>query len=140
VPAGIWIRLSRVRGIRGEKGATLLEFAVVGVLFMLLTAGMMEMARGVWTYNTVSHAAREGARYAIVNGGESGTPVTAAQVATFVKDRIPFDDVTVTTTWTDAAKTPGTNVTVKVDFTFDPVLTFLPSIPLTSTSKMVISY
>jgi Flp pilus assembly protein TadG len=135
-----WIRVSRTRGIRGEKGATLLEFAVVAILFMMLTAGMMELARGVWMWNTVSHAAREGARYAIVNGGDSGHAVTAKQVETFVQSRVPVD-VAVTTTWDDPAnKAFGTNVTVKVDFAFDPVVSIIPSIPLTSTSRMVITY
>jgi Flp pilus assembly protein TadG len=133
------IRLSRTRGIRGEKGATLLEFAVVGILFMMLTAGMMELARGVWTYNTVAHAAREGARFAIVRGQDSGSPATPAQVEAFVKSRIPIDTVTVTTTWAPDKK-PGSNVQVKVDFAFSPVVPFFPAIPLTSTSRMVISY
>ena len=137
-------RLSRVRGINGEKGATLLEFAFVSILFMMLTAGMMELARGVWLYNTVSHAAREGCRYAIIKGSDSGyagtLPQAQALVSDYVKTRIPFDAVTVTTTWADPARTPGTVVTVAVDFEFEPVIAFFPSVPLTSTSKMVISY
>jgi Flp pilus assembly protein TadG len=133
-------RLPRVRGVSGEKGATLLEFAFVSILFMMLTAGMMELARGVWVYNSVSHAAREGCRYAIVNGGDSGHAVTAQQVSDYVMTRIPFGGAVVSTTWADATKTPGTIVTVKVDFAFSPVISFFPDIPLTSTSKMVISY
>lgn len=134
-------RLAHARGIRGEKGATLLEFAFVSILFMMLTAGMMELGRGVWVYNSVSHAAREGCRYAIVNGGDSGHAVTAKQVEDYVKTRIPFDGgVDVTTNWADVTKTPGSVVTVSVDFEFEPVISFFPSIPLTSTSKMVISY
>jgi Flp pilus assembly protein TadG len=133
-------RPPRVRGISGEKGATLLEFAFVSILFMMLTAGMMELGRGVWIYNSVSHAAREGCRYAIVNGADSGHAVTPTQVSDYVKTRIPFDAVTVTTTWADTAKTSGTVVTVSVDFSFTPVVPFFPSVPLTSTSQMVISY
>lgn len=137
-------RVPHVRGIRGEKGATLLEFAFVSILFMMLTAGMMELARGVWLYNSVSHAAREGCRYAIVKGSDSGYAgtLTEAQalVSDYVKTRIPFDAVTVTTTWADPARTSGTVVTVSVDFSFTPVVPFFPSVPLTSTSQMVISY
>ena len=137
-------RFPRVRGVSGEKGATLLEFAFVSILFMMLTAGMMELARGVWIYNSVSHAAREGCRYAIVNGSDralaGGGKLTQKQVSDYVQTRIPFD-VDVTTTWADpAAHTAGTVVTVSVDFDFEPVISFFPSIPLTSTSQMVISY
>jgi Flp pilus assembly protein TadG len=137
-----WILLSRARGIGGEKGSgSLVEFALVGILFMALTGGMMELARGVWIYNTAAHAAREGARFAVVNGQDSGHPATPEEVATLVKSRIPIDPdaITVTTTWAPD-KNPGSNVQVKVDMAINPVVPFFPAIPLTSTSRMVISY
>ena len=66
-------RLTQVRGVRGEKGATLLEFAFVSILFMMLTAGMMELGRGVWIYNSVSHMRRAKAA-----ATQSSTAATAA--------------------------------------------------------------
>jgi Flp pilus assembly protein TadG len=134
-----WLRLSRRRGIRGEHGATLLEFALVGILFMLLTAGMMELARGVWIYHSLAHAAREGARLAIVRGSDSGRTATEGDVRDYVRGRLPFGTVDVTTTW-NPDKTPGSTVQVRVEYAFSPVVPFFPAVPLASTSKMVISF
>lgn len=49
---------------RRERGATLVEFAVVAPLLFLLLFGVIEFARVVSAYTTVWTGAREGARYA----------------------------------------------------------------------------
>ena len=124
-------RFPRVRGISGEQRARRSSSLplVKPILFMMLTAGMMELARGVWIYNSVSHAAREGCRYAIVNGGESGhiqdghpRSRTTCRPA-FSSQRRRHDDVA-------DVKTPGTVVTVTVDFDFEPVIAFFPAVAL----------
>ncbi len=67
---GTDIRLRRYgRGLR--RGATMVEFALFFIIFMMLTVGLMELGRAVWTYVTLSHAARAGGRYAIVHGGSN---------------------------------------------------------------------
>lgn len=52
------------RSVASERGATLVEFAVVAPLLFLLLFGVIEFARVVSAYTTVWTAAREGARYA----------------------------------------------------------------------------
>jgi Flp pilus assembly protein TadG len=47
----------------------MVEFALFFIIFMMLAVGLMELGRAVWTYVTLSHAARAGGRYAIVHGG-----------------------------------------------------------------------
>jgi Flp pilus assembly protein TadG len=56
---------SSVRGRRGERGATLVEFAVVAPILFLMLFGVVEFARLVVGFTGVWTAAREGARYAI---------------------------------------------------------------------------
>ena len=127
-------------GPRGDAGQSLLEFGIVGTLFMLLTLGIVEMGRAVWTYNSLAHAAREGTRWAIVRGAESGRTVVAADVQTYVETRIAdFSPLVVTTTW-NPNKNPGSVVQVQVQHTFEPVVPLFPSIALTATSRMVISF
>lgn len=48
------------------RGQSLVEFALTLPLLLLLTVVMMDMGRAVYTYNTVSDCAREGARFGIV--------------------------------------------------------------------------
>ena len=53
---------------RGERGATLVEFAVVAPLLFLLLFGVIEFSRAISAYTTVWTGAREGARYATTSG------------------------------------------------------------------------
>ena len=46
----------------------MVEFALVAPLFFLLLFGIIEAGRFIFYYQTLNHATREGARYAIVNG------------------------------------------------------------------------
>jgi Flp pilus assembly protein TadG len=57
----------RIPGADGERGQALMEFALVIPIFLLLLVGLFDLGRGVFSYNTLTNAAREGARLAIVN-------------------------------------------------------------------------
>ena len=50
---------------RGERGATLLEFAIGATVFLTAMFGVIEFGRMLWTHNALSDAARRGARYAV---------------------------------------------------------------------------
>ena len=60
---------------RGEGAQSLVEFALVLPIFLLLITGLFDLARAVWQENTLAYAAREGTRYAIVHGSGSSTPL-----------------------------------------------------------------
>lgn len=51
-----------------ERGASIVEFALVAPLLFLLLFGVIEFGRGIATYTAASTAAREGARYATAVG------------------------------------------------------------------------
>ena len=58
------------RGVRhghARRGQALVEFALVIPLFLVLLVGIFDLGRAVFAYNTLTNAAREGARIAIVN-------------------------------------------------------------------------
>lgn len=50
-----------------RTGQALVEFSLVIPLFLLLLVGLFDLGRAVFAYNTLTNAAREGARIAIVN-------------------------------------------------------------------------
>jgi Flp pilus assembly protein TadG len=126
--------------VREERGAELIEFGLVSILFFMLLFGIMEFGRAIWIYDTVAHAAKEGTRYAIVRGSESGRAASAADVEDYVRSRATGMTVlAVTTTW-EPDNDPGSVVEVRVQSPFEPVVWFLPPIPLTSTSRMVIAF
>ena len=56
-----------------SKGQSLVEFALILPLLLLLLLGVIEGARLAWSYITVQESAREAARYAV-----SGQPFNAS--------------------------------------------------------------
>ena len=66
---------------RARSGQALVEFALVFPMIMLLFMGVFDLGRGVFAYNEVSNAAREGTRTAIVNQNLADVRARAAAQA-----------------------------------------------------------
>lgn len=62
----------RVGRAKGQEGATLVEFAVVLPLLLLLIMGIIEFGRLAFSFAEVWSAAREGARFATTAGDNDG--------------------------------------------------------------------
>jgi Flp pilus assembly protein TadG len=88
-----------------RRGAALVEFAVVSIVFFMFLFGIVEFAQIVWINSMLDSAAREGARYAAVHTTD-GSALTA-NVRTEVLNRMggvqarlvgfnPSTDITVT--------------------------------------------
>lgn len=52
---------------RGERGSTLVEFAIGATLFLTVMFAVIEFGRALWVHNALADAARRGARYAVVH-------------------------------------------------------------------------
>jgi len=50
-----------------HRGQALVEFALVIPIFLVIVMGVFDLGRAVFAYNSVTNAAREGSRLAIVN-------------------------------------------------------------------------
>jgi Flp pilus assembly protein TadG len=61
------VRTRILRRDRHGRGQALVEFALVIPIFLLLLVSIFDLGRAVFAYNTLTNAAREGARMAIVN-------------------------------------------------------------------------
>lgn len=57
----------RASGSTSGRGQALVEFALVIPIFLLVLIALFDLGRAVFAYNTLTNAAREGARMAIVN-------------------------------------------------------------------------
>jgi len=68
------------RSTARRDGGTLVEFAVVISLFLLLAFGIFEYSRMIMMRQLVENAAREGARFAVVHTYDSTTPDVEARV------------------------------------------------------------
>jgi Flp pilus assembly protein TadG len=57
-----------LRRLKGDEGNSLLEYAFIAMLFMIMILGIVDFGRALYAYHFVSHAAREATRYAAVRG------------------------------------------------------------------------
>ena len=130
------------RVLSRQSGSAIVEFTLVALMFFMLSLGLAEMGRAVFDYNIVSSLAREGVRWASVRGSASGHAATDVNISDYVKSKASGMNLTVTVTWTPANdNSPGKTVNVQVLYNFRsiaPVLLSLGTIPLSSTSHMVI--
>lgn len=68
-----------------ERGATLVEYSIAVMVFMIAMFAVIEFGRAIWVHNALSDAARRGARYAALH--------SAADVAD-VKNVVVYGDPT----------------------------------------------
>ena len=111
---------------------------------MLLALGIVDLSRGVMVYNTLSHATREGARYASVRSSKSGDPATLAKVAADIRKyaaNLDPDQVGVIAVWTPS-NAPGAHVTIDTTYPFETVTPFIPvgAVTIKSHSEATITY
>jgi Flp pilus assembly pilin Flp len=90
-----------MRKAHNDDGATLVEFALVAPMLVLILVGILDLGRAVNAYVTVSNAAREGSHYAILHPTAAPSAIVNA-VRTRV---IPLDEtkVVVTSSYYDGA-------------------------------------
>ncbi|MFN7998307.1 MAG: TadE/TadG family type IV pilus assembly protein [Bryobacteraceae bacterium] len=128
---------------RAGRGSSLIEFAIIAVLLMLILFASIEFGRMLLVYTSVANSARVGCRYAITHGSDN--PANIAAIQTVVKNfaaSAPLNtaNLTITVTYPDAATTPGSRVDVKVVYPYDP-FTILPlNVNLGSVSEGIITF
>jgi Flp pilus assembly protein TadG len=152
-----WLRLIRRsparQGIKdaahGESGGSMIEFALSFSALMTFVFCLMEMCIALYSYGLISESAREASRYAIVHGStcltSSSTSCTAsaATINTYAKNlglpNIGGGALNVTTNFLPD-NTPGSVVSVSIQYTMPIKLPFVPtrSLSMTSASQMYI--
>lgn len=75
--------------IKTERGAELVEFALVLPLLLLLCLGVIEFGRAYYTYNLLTKAVRDGARFA-ASSQVSSTGVLTNAALTSTKNVVVF--------------------------------------------------
>lgn len=156
-----------LRRRRASRAQALAEFALVVPWFFILFFGIIEAGRFIFYYETLNHATREGARYAIVNGantlgcpsgpaapGTSTCDGTGANVETRVRQSafgVPGTGISVQRCWWysacdfvshgDGDNGRGATVTVAASYTYSTLVPLvpLPSITVTAESTLVIN-
>lgn len=120
---------------RRAHGQSLVEFALVLPVLLLVFMGILDFGRAVFASNTLSNAARGGARVAIVDqtvslGTSAGAKAAAAQATGLGLD--PSTDVDVVYTKPDGTACPNRSIgciaTVNVRFAFGAITPIIGNI------------
>ena len=61
----------RYKNNKNERGAALVEFALVATVFLSVLFGIIEFGRLLWTHNALMDATRRGVRYATLRKNDS---------------------------------------------------------------------
>jgi len=93
---------TRWRRQKKERGAALVEYAFILILFLTLLFGIGAFGHALYVYHFVNYAAKQATRWASVNGSTCNSdtscngvgtmnngPVTAANITTYVKNIAP---------------------------------------------------
>jgi Flp pilus assembly protein TadG len=122
------------RVLRQERGANLIEFAILAPLLILLLLGIVEFGWVFGQYNDVRHGAREGARFAAVNAGDQNAIATYVCNTMDLSAGVTLLTIDLTKTGGGLGQTGTITVTADIDSLSNVPLisTFLPT-QLTST-------
>jgi Flp pilus assembly protein TadG len=124
---------------RGRRGSTMLEGAFVMTTFVILLVGSMDFGRLGFTYNSVTYAAHQAARFASTNGSASGHAATVATIQANADNNLiglSATGLTVAVTWTPN-NNPGSQVQVVVSYRFTPLVIPISAGSLTLKSTAV---
>jgi Flp pilus assembly protein TadG len=130
---------------RRSRGQSIVEFALVAPLFLIMLFGVIEIGRLVWTHHELTNGTREGARLAMVRGSESSAPLTST---TPIRDRILETTVGLSSGSLNVSATglggePGTTVTVTTTYSYEVLVGIIPGlgdINLSHTSRVIIQH
>src|ERR1700733_2532396 len=125
--------------MKHRRGSTMLEGALVMTTFVILLIGSMDFGRLGFTYNSVTYAAHQAARFASTNGSASGHAATVANIQTNADNNLiglSATGLTVAVTWTPN-NNPGSQVQVAVSYRFQPLVVPISSSALTVKSTTV---
>jgi hypothetical protein len=111
-------RFFRDQNSEEQRGQSLVEFALLLPLMLLIITGLFDVARAVWQENTLAYAAREGTRYGIVHGATGSPAANPASPSVPACTTPPLDPVICTNipAVVRAAAIGVPNITVTVNY------------------------
>ncbi len=102
-----------------KNGQSLVEMALLLPVLLLITVVAIDFGRGIYYYSVLYNAAREGARYGIVNQQpENPIPVDSGGILNAAKDIAAGLDTTQIKFQKNSPSISGNMLTVKLEYPF----------------------
>jgi Flp pilus assembly protein TadG len=129
-------RRLRPRSFDCEEGSLVVETALSLLLVIPMVFWLFEMCMLTYTYSVLGDAARQGVRYAIVHGIDSGNcsgpssscaDASGANVVSVVQSAAAYSfhdlsEMTVQVTYPDGSSAPPSRVDVTINYTYVPYI------------------
>jgi Flp pilus assembly protein TadG len=142
------MRMLLPRKKNSQRGAVQVEFALSLLMTIFVMFWLFEMVMLVYTYTVVSDAAKEGVRYAIVHGANSGNPSSPADTSAISAKVLDYAQlslhdisaITVTPSYVDGDNKAQDRVSVTVAYPYVPYINLpftLPTITATAQGRIV---
>jgi Flp pilus assembly protein TadG len=122
---------------RGERGASVVEFALVVPLLLVLVLGIVEFGHAFQVQGSLSAAAREGARVMALQSNPAAARAAVRDAAPTLDPAITNAQITISPAACPATTTTTANVRVTISYPM-PLLTrfFGADVDLTGTGVM----
>lgn len=125
------------------RGQAMAEFALLLPVLLLLTLGIFEFGRAYYSYSSIANAAREAARYGVINPTDK-TGMRNAGINTAIALGLStsnfliqcLDDTTPSPNISDTYCNFPFRVRVTVTYSFTAVVPLIPSFTMTSITTM----
>ncbi len=103
-----------------NRGQSIVEFALIIPIVILAITVFIDLGRVVYSYSALSHAVREGTRFAIVN--PPGTEEAKNAIIAVIKDSaVGLDETNINVTFLVLPVDPDFLVTIHASYTIAPV-------------------
>lgn len=125
-----------IRGKRGSRGATAVEFALVAPVFLFFVLGIIDLGRLFFVKNLMQYATEQTARYAMVNPA-----LSEADLEVYAEDEIAtlFSGITFTADMETLDGVEFRTITAEYTFSYMMPLIALSDVPLSAKSRTPIN-
>lgn len=132
----------KVQGLRPKKeeGASLVEFAILAPLFVVLLFGLVEFGLAMYSKGMITNASREGARFGVVYATPRKTTAEiTAKVQEYLANAGLMDTVNINVTGAQGLSGTPLTVSVTYPYTFQVLPNFVSGLtgPLNLTANTV---
>lgn len=110
--------------LHNEKGQSLVEFALIIPVVLLILLGILEFGMMLNSYLTISNASREGARQGAIGSSDSDIQAKIMEISPNLDDM----DILVEITPTEGSRRRGDMVTISITYNYEVINPLISSI------------
>ena len=113
-----------MKNLKNEKGQSLIEFAILLPLLLLLLMGILEFGLMLNAYLSINNSAREGARLGIVDGSN----LEISELITNLSPNLNTENLAVNIIPLEGSRKSGDTLTVEVIYNYQVIIPIISNI------------